>query len=107
MPSLLRSLEGGLTGGSASASALLFVSQGLIRKAHLEGGLTGGSASASALLFVSQGLIRKAHLAVNIKKYVAKRPGCALAAGVPETLLFEMWRPDCLGAGHGCPVIHA
>ena len=23
-----------------------------------------------------KGLIRKAHLAVNVKKYVAKRPGC-------------------------------
>ena len=59
------------------------------------------------LLNVLKGLIRKAHLAVNVKKYVAKRPGCALATGVPETLLFEMWRPDCLGVrGGGSAHVH-
>ncbi|KAK9903517.1 hypothetical protein WJX75_007884 [Coccomyxa subellipsoidea] len=39
---------------------------------------------------VRKGLIRKAHLAHNLKKWAAKHPNGAIAAGVPETLIMEV-----------------
>jgi len=44
----------------------------------------------TAAYCVRKGLIRKSHLAHCVKKWVAKRPGCCLTTGVPETVLFEL-----------------
>lgn len=37
-----------------------------------------------------KGLIRKAHLCHNLKKWAAKHPHGRVAAGVPETFIFEL-----------------
>ena len=50
----------------------------------------------AAAYCVRKGLIRKSQFAYNCAKWAAKHPGSVLAAGVPETHLFEMWDAEYL-----------
>jgi hypothetical protein len=50
----------------------------------------------AAAYCVRKGLIRKSQFAYHVKKWAAKHPGSVLAAGVPETHLFEMWDAEYL-----------